>query len=176
MNFNTTSNENAILSKKIAELTKRIASLEFDRKEHLAKIESLNSDNDELKLKNTQLSNDYDELKLQNTQLSNDYDELKLKNTQLSNDYDNMNHKYSQMSKELADFDENKAREINMQEDIFRRSVIEDDNLNNSKLLVKQNTLNISTNNISTNNISRVKSKNTADDTKIDITEKLKQF
>lgn len=148
MNFNTTSNENAILSKKIAELTKRIASLEFDRKEHLAKIESLNSDNDE----------------------------LKLKNTQLSNDYDNMNHKYSQMSKELADFDENKAREINMQEDIFRRSVIEDDNLNNSKLLVKQNTLNISTNNISTNNISRVKSKNTADDTKIDITEKLKQF
>jgi len=162
MNFNTTSNENAILSKKIAELTKRIASLEFDRKEHLAKIESLNSDNDELKLKNTQLSNDYDE--------------LKLKNTQLSHDYDNMNHKYSQMSKELADFDENKAREINMQEDIFRRSVIEDDNLNNSKLLVKQNTLNISTNNISTNNISRVKSKNTADDTKIDITEKLKQF
>ena len=58
MNFNTTSNENAILSKKIAELTKRIASLEFDRKEHLAKIESLNSDNNELKLKNTQLSND----------------------------------------------------------------------------------------------------------------------
>ena len=162
MNFNTTSNENAILSKKIAELTKRIASLEFDRKEHLAKIESLNSDNNELKLKNTQLSNDYDE--------------LKLKNTQLSHDYDNMNHKYSQMSKELADLDENKAREINMQEDIFRRSVIEDDNLNNSKLLVKQNTLNISTNNISTNNISRVKSKNTADDTKIDITEKLKQF
>lgn len=148
MNFNTTSNENAILSKKIAELTKRIASLEFDRKEHLAKIESLNSDNDE----------------------------LKLKNTQLSHDYDNMNHKYSQMSKELSDLDENKAREINMQEDVFRRSFIEDDNLNTSKLLIKQNTLNNSTNNISTNNISRVKSKNTADDTKIDITEKLKQF
>jgi len=162
MNFNTTSNENAILSKKIAELTKRIASLEFDRKEHLAKIESLNSDNDELKLKNTQLSHDYDE--------------LKLKNTQLSHDYDNMNHKYSQMSKELSDLDENKAREINMQEDVFRRSFIEDDNLNTSKLLIKQNTLNNSTNNISTNNISRVKSKNTADDTKIDITEKLKQF
>jgi len=167
MNFNTTSNENAILSKKIAELTKRIASLEFDRKDHLAKIESLNSDNDELKLSNTQLSHDYDE--------------LKLKNTQLSHNYDNMNHKYSQMSKELSDLDENKAREINMQEDMFRRSVIEDDNLNTSKLLIKQNNLNISTNNISTHNISthnisRVKSKNTADDTKIDITEKLKQF
>lgn len=138
MNFNTISNENSILSKQIAELTKRISSLEFDRKEHLAKIDTLN----------------------------NQVDELKLKNTQLEHDYDNMYHKYSQMSKELADLDENRAREIDMQADLFRRSIV-DDEMNNSKLLTKQNTL----------NISRVNSKKVKDeDIKTEIGEKLNQF
>ena len=72
------------------------------------------------------------------------------------------------MSKELADLDENRAREIDMQEDMFRRSVVDDDNLNSSKIL-NSNKQNL--------NISRIKSKSIKDDDiKIDIAEKLKQF
>lgn len=72
------------------------------------------------------------------------------------------------MSKEFADLDENRAREFDMQEDMFRRSVVEDkddDNLNSSKILKKDL------------NISRIKSSSIKDnDIKIDIADKLKQF